>query len=63
LIDGEREVGVRSVAAGIRYRERVIAALNISVNAARLSFEELRARCAQMVIEHARAISDEITAR
>lgn len=63
LIDGEREVGVRSVAAGIRYRDRVIAALNVSANAARLSVEELRERCAPMVIEHAEAISAEIATR
>lgn len=63
LIDEEREVGVRSVAAGVRYRGRVIAALNVSVNAARMSAEELRERCAPMVIEHAEAISAEIATR
>jgi IclR family transcriptional regulator, pca regulon regulatory protein len=63
LIDGEREVGVRSVAAPIRDRYGVIAALNISVNAARLSVDELRERCAPMVIEHAKAISEEIATR
>ncbi|OZM78089.1 IclR family transcriptional regulator C-terminal domain-containing protein [Pseudonocardia sp. MH-G8] len=63
LIDGEREVGVRSVAAPIRDRDGVIAALNISVNAARLSVDELRERCAPMVIEHAEAISAEIATR
>lgn len=63
LIDGEREEGVRSVAAGVRHRGEVVAALNVSVNAARLSVEELRARCAPLVIEHADAISAEIAAR
>lgn len=63
LIDGEREDGVRSVAAPVHYRGDVIAALNISVNAARLSVEELRERCAPMVIEHAGAISSEIANR
>jgi IclR family pca regulon transcriptional regulator len=63
LIDEEREVGVRSVAAGVRDRDGVIAALNISVNAARMSAEELRERCAPMVIEHADAISAEIATR
>lgn len=63
LIDGEREEGVRSVAAGVRHRGRVIAALNVSVNAARLSVDDLRERCAPMVIEHAEAISGEIVAR
>ncbi|HEY2224979.1 IclR family transcriptional regulator domain-containing protein [Actinomycetospora sp.] len=63
LIDGEREEGVRSVAAGVRHRGEVIAALNVSVNAARLSVAELRDRCAPMVIEHAEAISVEIAAR
>ncbi len=63
LIDEEREVGVRSVAAGVRDRDGVIAALNISVNAARMSAAELRERCAPMVIEHADAISAEIAIR
>ena len=40
-----------------------ITALNISVNAARLSVEELRERCAPMVIEHAGGISSEIANR
>jgi DNA-binding IclR family transcriptional regulator len=51
------------VAAGIRYRGRVIAALNVSANAARLSVKELRERCAPMVIEHTEAISAEIATR
>lgn len=63
LIDGEREEGVRSVAAGVRDRTGTIAALNVSVNAARLSIDELRTRGAPMVIEHANAISEEITIR
>ncbi|MGP4014687.1 IclR family transcriptional regulator domain-containing protein [Saccharopolyspora sp. 5N708] len=60
LIDGEREEGVRSVAAPVRDRDGVIAALNISVNAARMSAEELRERCAPLVREHADAITAEI---
>lgn len=63
LIDGEREEGVRSVAAPIRDRSGVIAALNISVNAARVSVEELRDRCAPLVREHANAVSVEISHR
>ncbi|MCI2422267.1 helix-turn-helix domain-containing protein [Saccharopolyspora sp. K220] len=61
LIDGEREEGVRSVAAAVRDRDGVIAALNISVNAARISAAELRDRCAPLVREHADAITAEIT--
>ncbi|QUH04119.1 helix-turn-helix domain-containing protein [Saccharopolyspora erythraea] len=63
LIDGEREEGVRSVAAPIRDRSGVIAALNISVNAARIPAGELRDRCAPLVREHADAISTEINHR
>jgi IclR family transcriptional regulator, pca regulon regulatory protein len=63
LIDGEREEGVRSVAAPIRDRSGVIAALNISVNAARMSTDELRERCAPLVREHADSISAEISHR
>lgn len=63
LIDGEREEGVRSVAAPVRDRTGVIAALNVSVNAARLTADEVRDRCAPMVIEHADAISMEIASR
>lgn len=63
LNDGERELGVRSVAAPIRDRDGVIAALNISVNAARMSVEELRDTCAQLVIDHANQISRDISMR
>ncbi|MGW3470824.1 IclR family transcriptional regulator domain-containing protein [Saccharopolyspora sp. NPDC000995] len=42
LIDGEHEEGVRSVVALIRDRSGVIAAINISVKAARMSAQELR---------------------
>lgn len=63
LIDGEREEGVRSVASGVRRRGEVVAALNVSVNAARLSVAELRERAVPMVVEHAEAISAEIARR
>ncbi|MEU6002846.1 IclR family transcriptional regulator C-terminal domain-containing protein [Streptomyces sp. NPDC047197] len=44
VIDGEREEGVRSIAAPVRDRRGVTAALNISVNAARMSAADMRTR-------------------
>jgi IclR family transcriptional regulator, pca regulon regulatory protein len=61
IIDGEREIGVRSAAAPVRTRSgAVLAALNISVNAARISVEDLTDRCLPALLETARAISVEL---
>lgn len=59
--DGEREEGVRSAAAPVRGADgRVLAAINVSANAARISFDELRTRCAPRVVATADAVSADI---
>jgi IclR family transcriptional regulator, pca regulon regulatory protein len=59
--DQEREMGVRSVAAPIRGRTgNVIAALNISTNAARMSLRVLRAEIAPKVVHTAQIVSGEL---
>lgn len=61
MIDGEREIGVRSAAAPVRTRSgAVLAALNVSVNAARISIEDLSNRCVPALLETARAISADV---
>jgi IclR family pca regulon transcriptional regulator len=61
VVDGEREEGVRSAAAPIRGRSgAVLAALNISANAARISLDDLRERCVPRVVATAEAISADI---
>jgi IclR family transcriptional regulator, pca regulon regulatory protein len=61
LVDGEREEGVRSVAAPVRDRSgAVLAALNVSANAARVSVRELRDRFAPRVVQTAESISREV---
>lgn len=61
MIDSEREIGVRSAAAPVRTRSgEVLAALNVSVNAARISIEDLADRCVPALLETARAISAEV---
>jgi IclR family transcriptional regulator, pca regulon regulatory protein len=61
VIDGEREIGVRSAAAPVRTRSGVVlAALNVSVNAARISVEDLTERCVPVLLETARAISADV---
>jgi IclR family pca regulon transcriptional regulator len=61
VVDGEREEGVRSAAAPLRNSSgRVLAALNVSVNAARISEPELRERCVPRVVAAAEAISADI---
>jgi IclR family pca regulon transcriptional regulator len=61
VVDGEREEGVRSAAVPIRGRSgAVLAALNISANAARISLDDLRERCVPRVVATAEAISADI---
>jgi IclR family pca regulon transcriptional regulator len=61
LVDGEREEGVRSAAAPIRDSSgTVIAALNVSANAARVSMAQLRSDCVPLLISTAQQISREI---
>jgi IclR family pca regulon transcriptional regulator len=59
--DGEREEGIRSAAAPIYTRQgRVVAALNVSVNAARVAQEQLVAHYVPALIETADTISTEL---
>ncbi|MFJ7216192.1 IclR family transcriptional regulator C-terminal domain-containing protein [Amycolatopsis sp. NPDC098790] len=61
LVDGEREEGVRSAAAPVRNASGgVIAALNVSANAARVSVEKLRDEFVPRLLETADAITKDI---
>lgn len=61
MVDGEREEGVRSAAAPVHDRTgRVVAAINVSANAGRVSVDELRERCVPRLVETAGAISRDI---
>ncbi|GAB3564696.1 IclR family transcriptional regulator [Amycolatopsis endophytica] len=61
VVDGEREEGIRSAAAPVRGAGgRTLAALNVSVNAARVSLDELRERFVPRLLETAAAISRDI---
>lgn len=61
VVDGEREVGVRSVATPILDRDkRVVAAINVSVNAARVSLETLTGEIVPKLLEAAEDISSNI---
>lgn len=61
VVDGEREEGIRSAAAPVHGAGgRTLAALNVSVNAARVSLTELRERFVPRLLETAEAISQDI---
>jgi IclR family pca regulon transcriptional regulator len=61
LVDGEREEGVRSAAAPVRNAGGgVIAALNVSANAARVTVEKLREEFVPRLLETADAITKDI---
>jgi IclR family pca regulon transcriptional regulator len=61
LVDGEREEGVRSAAAPVRDGTgTVIAAINVSANAGRVSADELRERYVPRVVATAQAISRDV---
>lgn len=61
IVDSEREEGVRSAAAPVRDRMgTVIAAINVSTNAGRVSMRELRERFVPEVLEAAKRISDDL---
>jgi IclR family pca regulon transcriptional regulator len=61
LVDGEREEGVRSAAAPVRNAGGgVIAALNVSANAARVPVEKLREEFVPRLLETADAITKDI---
>ncbi|MFD4194631.1 MULTISPECIES: IclR family transcriptional regulator domain-containing protein [Amycolatopsis] len=61
VVDGEREEGVRSAAAPVRGAGgRALAALNVSVNAARVSLDELTDRFVPRLLDTAAAITRDI---
>jgi len=63
IVDQELESGLRSVAAPIRdRRDRVIAAINLAVQAARVSVEEIRASLLPPLLETAAAIERDLGA-
>jgi IclR family pca regulon transcriptional regulator len=57
LLDQELEVGVRSVAAPLRQRDLVVAAVNVSTSAGRTDLDELHATVLPALLETADAIS------
>jgi IclR family pca regulon transcriptional regulator len=61
VVDGEREIGVRSAAAPIRIRNgSVVAAINVSANGMRVSHDELVESYVPKLVETADAISTEL---
>jgi IclR family pca regulon transcriptional regulator len=61
VVDGEREIGVRSAAAPIRTRNgAVVAAINVSANGLRVSHEELVDSYIPKLLKTAAAISSEL---
>ncbi|OMH36669.1 IclR family transcriptional regulator C-terminal domain-containing protein [Tersicoccus sp. Bi-70] len=61
--DGEREEGIRSASAPVLARGgHVVAAINVSANAARVSHEKLVSAYVPALVETARTISEEIGA-
>lgn len=61
VVDGEREEGIRSAAAPVRSANgAVLAALNVSANAARVSLDELRDRFVPRLLETAETITKDI---
>lgn len=60
LVDQELEVGLRSVAAPIRDRERVLAAVNASSHASRTSSEDAQQRLLPPLLETARQIEADL---
>ncbi|WP_417218010.1 IclR family transcriptional regulator domain-containing protein [Arthrobacter sp.] len=61
VVDGEREIGVRSASAPVRTRNgTVVAAINVSANGLRVSHEELVSTYVPQLIETAQAVSAEL---
>lgn len=61
MVDGEREIGVRSVAAPVRdVRGEVVAAINVSANAARVGVDVLRDRFVPALLHTADEISHDL---
>lgn len=64
LVDGELEIGVRSIAAPLRDRSgRVVAALNVSTHPTRVTLERLRAEFLPALVDTAKQVSDQLARR
>jgi transcriptional regulator len=64
MVDGELEVGLRSVAAPIRGREgRTLAGISVSSFAPRVTLADLRSRCLPPLLETAGLISTALSGR
>lgn len=62
LVDQELEAGLRSVAAPIRDRGRVLAAVNVSAHASRASGDDVRQRLLPPLLDTARQIEADLRA-
>lgn len=61
IVDGEREIGVRSAAAPVRdLHGGVIAAINVSANAARVTLETMREKFVPALVDTAAEISRDL---
>lgn len=61
LVDEELEIGLRSIAAPLRDRAgRVVAAMNVSAPAGRVSLDHLREKLLPMLLDTATTISDRL---
>jgi len=63
MLDQELEVGVRSLAAPLRDKNGVVAALNVSTHVGRTDLDELHARFLPALLETATAISNALQKR
>jgi len=63
LVDQELELGVRSLAAPLRDKNGVVAAMNVSTHAGRTSLDELMQRFLPELLETARSIGDALRMR
>ena len=57
LVDQELEIGLRSIAAPVTERGRVVAALNVGASTVRVTIEDLRARILPALLATAHALS------
>ena len=63
LVDQELELGLRSIAAPLRDRTGVVAALNLSAQAPRVGLEQMRRQLLPQLLEAAARITEELCRR
>ena len=63
LVDQELELGLRSIAAPLRDQNAVVAALNVSAHAARVSLERMRKEFLPQLLDTAARISERLRQR